>query len=720
MGVRVTDRRTRPPAGLRARASSASTRAPSPSSPPRTCASSTAPSASEHELLAARPGAPSATEMGHVPVAGRGGSLRLLAGLPGRSYYVHLNNTNPLLDAGSKESEAVAPRRRRGRDGRDGARAVTRAEFEARLRARPRRALPRPHPFNLRMHAGTLAPEEIRTWVRNRYYYQTRIPIKDGIILAKSEDPAFRRQWIRRIHDHDGDGAREGGLELWLRLAEAVGLDRARGRLAARRAARRAARLRRLRALRLRPRSAGVGGVVAHRARRRRPDGRAHRLLREALPVGEDGRACATSAAAPSRRRATPRRASRYVLEQRARATRTRSAAPRALRAQVRDPLEPARRRRVGRAAAPPRRGRAAARRRRRGPARGARRARGAAERDRPRDPRARRRRRAASATSRRALRARHREPPELEREAYAFLEEMQKLGVLEARAVSAPRPWNLIAELTYRCPLRCPYCSNPTELAAHPDGLDAAAWARAFREARALGVVHVGPHRRRADAAARPARDRARRGGGRAPRAPRDGGRADRRRRASRELARAGLGSVQLSVQDAEAAALRSHRGRAGVREEARLRARGARARAAAHAERRAAPPQPRARRRARRARPRARRAAPRAREHAVPRLGAAQPRRAAADARAAPRGGAPRVEARARAGRRASRSSSCWPTTSPSARSRAWAAGAARRWWSRPTAACCRATAPRSSPSSSGRCASAACASAGRTRPA
>jgi pyrroloquinoline-quinone synthase len=83
------------------------------------------------------------------------------------------------------------------------------------------------HPFNQRMHAGTLAPDEIRTWVRNRYYYQTRIPIKDGIILAKSEDPGFRRQWIRRIRDHDGDDAQEGGLELWLRLAEAVGLERA-------------------------------------------------------------------------------------------------------------------------------------------------------------------------------------------------------------------------------------------------------------------------------------------------------------------------------------------------------------------------------------------------------------------------------------------------------------------------------------------------------------
>jgi pyrroloquinoline quinone biosynthesis protein B len=63
---------------------------------------------SEHELLAVRPGAPSATEMGHVPVSGPGGSLRLLASLPGRSLYVHLNNTNPLLDARSEQAAAVA------------------------------------------------------------------------------------------------------------------------------------------------------------------------------------------------------------------------------------------------------------------------------------------------------------------------------------------------------------------------------------------------------------------------------------------------------------------------------------------------------------------------------------------------------------------------------------------------------------------------------------
>ncbi|NNL85665.1 MAG: radical SAM protein, partial [Myxococcales bacterium] len=61
-----------------------------------------------------------------------------------------------------------------------------------------------------------------------------------------------------------------------------------------------------------------------------------------------------------------------------------------------------------------------------------------------------------------------------------------------ELRA-SAPRPYNLIAELTYRCPLRCPYCSNPVQLDNYPDALSAEDWCRILREAAALGVVHVG-----------------------------------------------------------------------------------------------------------------------------------------------------------------------------------------------------------------------------------
>jgi len=82
------------------------------------------------------------------------------------------------------------------------------------------------HQYHVLMHEGKLSRVQLQQWVLNRYYYQTRIPIKDAIILSKSEDPAFRRMWIRRIRDHDGDEAGEAGLDLWLRLADGVGLDR--------------------------------------------------------------------------------------------------------------------------------------------------------------------------------------------------------------------------------------------------------------------------------------------------------------------------------------------------------------------------------------------------------------------------------------------------------------------------------------------------------------
>jgi len=82
------------------------------------------------------------------------------------------------------------------------------------------------HPFHVAMHEGRLGRREIGVWIANRYYYQTRIPIKDALILAKSEDPAFRRSWARRLRDQDGERAGSGGLELWLRLGEAAGLER--------------------------------------------------------------------------------------------------------------------------------------------------------------------------------------------------------------------------------------------------------------------------------------------------------------------------------------------------------------------------------------------------------------------------------------------------------------------------------------------------------------
>lgn len=56
----------------------------------------------------------------------------------------------------------------------------------------------------------------------------------------------------------------------------------------------------------------------------------------------------------------------------------------------------------------------------------------------------------------------------------------------------SHERPLGLLAELTHRCPLGCPYCSNPLALDAREDELDTATWARVFREAAALGVLQI------------------------------------------------------------------------------------------------------------------------------------------------------------------------------------------------------------------------------------
>src|SRR5207245_6765717 len=74
--------------------------------------------------------------------------------------------------------------------------------------------------------------------------------------------------------------------------------------------------------------------------------------------------------------------------------------------------------------------------------------------------------------------------------------------GVPERDGRSRPRPWRrmnpeyrpytLVAELTYRCPLRCVYCSNPVDYGRHVDGLDTAEWLRVFREAEELGVVQL------------------------------------------------------------------------------------------------------------------------------------------------------------------------------------------------------------------------------------
>jgi pyrroloquinoline-quinone synthase len=102
---------------------------------------------------------------------------------------------------------------------------TTRAEFEARLRAIGAERYHDRHPFHHRLHAGGCAPDEVRAWVINRYYYQSRIPMKDAAFMSRVEDSELRRAWRSRIEDHDGTATNEGGLRRWLRLAEAVGLD---------------------------------------------------------------------------------------------------------------------------------------------------------------------------------------------------------------------------------------------------------------------------------------------------------------------------------------------------------------------------------------------------------------------------------------------------------------------------------------------------------------
>jgi pyrroloquinoline-quinone synthase len=108
--------------------------------------------------------------------------------------------------------------------------AWSREEFEQKLRERGS-AYHIHHPFNRMLNGGRASPQQIRGWVANRFYYQIAIPVKDAAILSNCPDREVRRGWVQRILDHDGfelGGVKdEGGIEAWLRLAEAVGLSRA-------------------------------------------------------------------------------------------------------------------------------------------------------------------------------------------------------------------------------------------------------------------------------------------------------------------------------------------------------------------------------------------------------------------------------------------------------------------------------------------------------------
>ncbi|MEA2725229.1 MAG: pyrroloquinoline-quinone synthase, partial [Gemmatimonadales bacterium] len=82
------------------------------------------------------------------------------------------------------------------------------------------------HPFHQLMHEGRLTARQLQGWVANRLAYQRAIPRKDAAIISNCPDPGVRREWIQRIIDHDGTSEGTGGIELWIRLGEALGVPR--------------------------------------------------------------------------------------------------------------------------------------------------------------------------------------------------------------------------------------------------------------------------------------------------------------------------------------------------------------------------------------------------------------------------------------------------------------------------------------------------------------
>lgn len=103
---------------------------------------------------------------------------------------------------------------------------MTQAELENALRAIGAARYHHLHPFHRHLHGGQATRGQVQAWALNRYCYQAAIPRKDAALIARCEDPALRRAWRRRLEDHDGASDGEGGLARWLRLTDALGLDR--------------------------------------------------------------------------------------------------------------------------------------------------------------------------------------------------------------------------------------------------------------------------------------------------------------------------------------------------------------------------------------------------------------------------------------------------------------------------------------------------------------
>ncbi len=98
--------------------------------------------------------------------------------------------------------------------------------LEARLRQIGAQRYHHNHPFHCLMRDGQLTKGQIQAWALNRYYYQSRIPIKDSALMSRMVDTDLRRVWSQRVVDHDGTHEGQGGIKKWLHLCERLGLAR--------------------------------------------------------------------------------------------------------------------------------------------------------------------------------------------------------------------------------------------------------------------------------------------------------------------------------------------------------------------------------------------------------------------------------------------------------------------------------------------------------------
>jgi pyrroloquinoline-quinone synthase len=104
---------------------------------------------------------------------------------------------------------------------------LTPDELEIRLRQVGAERYHDKHPFHRLLHGGKLNRGQVQAWALNRYCYQAGVPRKDAALMSRVNDRELRREWVHRILDHDGASGEEGGIERWLVLTDALGLDRA-------------------------------------------------------------------------------------------------------------------------------------------------------------------------------------------------------------------------------------------------------------------------------------------------------------------------------------------------------------------------------------------------------------------------------------------------------------------------------------------------------------